>query len=166
MPEQGETYSAHIEQQLYYERERRKTLDARALAVTTTSSAFVGLALALSVLVTGKDYKFTGAGGAVVVASLLAFVTAAVFGLVANMMKPHDVTSSETLLKMVREHWKDDEVDARNIVATLNIRTIDTLRTGSNAKVVWIKRAAAVQLAAVLLLIVAVAAEVSAVSLG
>ena len=114
-----------------------------------TSTRLWGLALALSVLVTGKDYRFTGFGAVVVVGSLLAFVVAAVLGLWANMMKAHEVSSSDTLMKMVREHWKDDEVDARNIVATLNIRTIDSLRTGSNVKVVWIKRAAAIQLVAV-----------------
>jgi hypothetical protein len=165
VPERGTTYAAHIEALLGLERERRRTLDGRALGVTGTSTAFVGLALTLSVLGTGQDYKFTGFGALAIVGSLALFVVAAVLGLWANMMRSQHLAPSSTLREMVLGRWTDEEVEARNVVANLNIRTIDSLRAGSNAKVVWIGRAAAVQLAAVLLLIVAIGAEVSGTAL-
>lgn len=163
--DRGTTYAGHIEALLALERERRKTLDGRALALAMTSTAFVGLTLTLSVLSTGSGYEFTGLAAWALVGSLALFVLAAVLGLWANMMRSRHLGPSSTLREMVLGRWTDGEVEARNVVANLNIRTIDNLRLGSNAKMIWIARAAAVQLAAMLLLIVAIAAVVSGTTL-
>lgn len=163
VPEQGETYAGHIAAQLAAERERRKNLDARGLAMTTTSAAFVGLTVGLATLVVGKDPVVSAPAAVVVVLSLLAFVGAAVLGLVANAMREHEVTSGSTMVEMVTSHWTDDEVDARNQVAALDLSTVESLRTGSNSKAGTLRSAAVLQLVAVLLLVLAVVLHVSSV---
>ncbi len=36
---------------------------------------------------------------------------------------------------MLGGHWRDNEVDARNNVSVLNVKTIDSLQQGNNCKV-------------------------------
>lgn len=159
MPEQGETYAAFIATELRTEDARRQALDTKAAGIATTSSAFLVLVFTLSALVTGKDHAFTTAGVRGVVAALALYVGAAVLGLLASMSRSYDVTSAETLDRMVDDHWQDDEVDARNQTAYLNIRTIATLRDGNNRKASMVGWAMAVQVAASVLLVLALAWE-------
>ena len=157
MIEQGETYAGHIEAQREVELDRRSALDDRALGVTKTNSAFLALVFALSVLVTGEDYLFTGLAALAVVVALFFFVSAAVLGLVANLMRDYEVTGAETMQAMLTAHWQDDEVEARNAVATANLRTIRSLRSGNDEKVRWIKRAVVLQFGAITVLVAALA---------
>lgn len=159
MAEQGEAYAAFIERELDQEHERSKALSDRAAAITTTSSAFLGLVLTLTVLVTGKEYTYSGSGALGVLLGLLLFVVAALLGFIANIARKYELASPDTLLAMVDEHWTDQEVDARNVVAYSNVVTIDSLRGGNNTKARLLKWGAGVQVAAVVAVILALGLE-------
>lgn len=159
MAEQGEAYASHVEAELKAEYERTTALNTRAAAITTTSSAFLALVFTLTAVVTGKDFKATDWGARGVVAALVFFVAAELLGLVAGFSRKYTVTALDTLEAMVEEHWRDDEVDARNVVAFTNVKTIGSLREGNNAKAKLLVLAAGLQLIAIAVLIVALAAQ-------
>ena len=74
-------------------------------------------------------------------------VAASVYGLIANISLGYEVVSQETLTQMVgADHWIDAEVDARNVCADLNARTIGSLRIGNATKVQHLDRAFVLQL--------------------
>lgn len=150
MPEQGETYAKFIEAELKAEYDRRASVDARALAIVTSSSGFLTLVFAITVLVTGKDYTFSAAGARGLVGSLAAFSVAAFVGLGANASLKYKVPEAATLLRMTSDHWTDSETAARNISAGLNVTTLATLRTGNNRKALAVLVAFGFQMAAIL----------------
>ena len=135
LSEQGTTYYKFVEAELGIEYDRRASLNSRAKEFSATSSAFIALVVALLALIVGKDYKFTALGAWSVVLALAAFVAASLLALLASMAKETLVTNEKTVQRMLSsEHWKDNEVDARNTVATLNARTTWSLRNGNNVK--------------------------------
>ncbi|MDQ1713905.1 MAG: hypothetical protein QOE45_3355 [Frankiaceae bacterium] len=156
MTEQGETYATFVESELKSEYDRRTSIDARALAVVTSSSAFLALIVSVVALLKGKDHTFGhGAGGAAVVA-LACFVVAGALGLVANMSREYQVAAVGTLREMTKSHWTDSEIAARNICAGLGVTTIASLRAGTDNKAKIIAWAVYFQLAAVLAVVTAV----------
>lgn len=159
MADQGETYAAHIEAELKAEYDRTTALNDRATAVTTASSAFLALVLALVALVSGKDFKVTEAGLLGVLVSLIFFTGASVCGFVAALSRRYKVTAVRTLREMINSRWTDHEVDARNTVTYTNIATIDSLREGNNFKANFLAWAAGLQLVAIALLILTLAVQ-------
>lgn len=164
MADQGDAYAGFIEAELKNERDRRAGLDARGLGVVTTSSALIALVLSLSVVVTGTDFTVSGLSAAGVFLSLLLFMVAGVAGILANANRSHEVASTETLNEMLCSHWTDTEVTARNIRASLNVRTLSTLRAGNNVKVGFLTAALVCQLVAIAALVVAIGRELLALS--
>jgi len=157
--QQGETYAAFIESELKREHDRRSALDARAIALSTTSSALLTLVFAITVIVTGKEYQFSSAGARGLLLSLALFVVAAVLGLIANVSRKYQVADRDTLREMTNGHWTDTEVDARNICAGLSVTTIATLRCGNDFKDDLIRVAFGLQITAILGLVVTVGWE-------
>lgn len=139
MSEQGKTYLAFIEGELKAERERRTAFDARGQALVTTSGALVTLLTGLAAVVKGgTPVPVAPLAVAVVVLAIVLFVCAAACGIVAGWNRQYAVASSATLGRMLDEHWPDDEVDARNSVATLHSRTVGTLRQANAFKAAWV----------------------------
>lgn len=159
MTDQGDVYAKFIESELKLEYERRSALDGRALAVSTSSSAFLALVFALFVVVTGKDYKFSSGGTRGLLLSLAFFIAAAVLGLIANAAREYEVPAVDTLRLMTSDHWIDSEVDARNITAGLNVTSIAALRCGNNSKARLVVVAFLFQMAAVVGIVATVAWE-------
>lgn len=159
MADTGVTYAAFIEGELKAEHDRRTAVDARAAGVATASSAFIALAGALSVLVTGKDYEFSQAGAQGVFLSMASFLLAAIVALVASGARKYEVATSGTLDKMLGTHWNDDAQAARHAVATANAKSIKSLRIGNNRKAGQLVVAHVFQVLAVAGLIVTLAYE-------
>lgn len=129
------TYAKFIEAELKAEHDRRTALDARAATVATSSSAFIALSGALTVLATGKDYAFTGQGARGVLLTLASFLVSAAFALVASGSRTYAVATADTLDAMLgADHWTDDEATARLAVSVANVKTIRSLRRGNNRK--------------------------------
>jgi len=159
--EQGVTYSVFIAGQLKAEYERRVSLDARGLAVITSSGAFTTFVFALLVVLRGKDFVPTSAGKVAISFSLLLFVVSGVVGLYAAQLLGYHVIDLAAMKAMTKTRWIDDEVDARNACAVANLKSIKTLREGNNKKAGRIVVAGALQLAAVGALGVAIVLEVT-----
>lgn len=135
MASQGETYAAFIAGELAREHERRTALDTRATSVAASSSGFIAVAGALTVLVTDKDFTFSPAGARGLLLSLVSFLVAASVGMLAHGSRRYEVTKGSTLQAMIGpDHWSDSEVTARNQVAWANLQTTRSLRRGNNRK--------------------------------
>lgn len=160
MAEQGDAYSAFIEAELKNERDRRTSLDARGLAIVTTSSGIITLIFALSALVTGPDFKISDAGRNWLISSLVGFILSGVVGIAANAnMFGYRVASIDTLRKMLTEHWKDSEPSAKNVSSTLHVQTLQSLRRGNDTKVYILTLGLSLQAVAITLLAVAILIE-------
>jgi len=159
--EQGVTYSAFIDGQLKAEYERRVSLDARGLAVMTSSGAFTTLVFALLVVLRGKGFVPTAPGKVAISLSLLLFIVSGFVGLYAAQLLGYHVIDLAAMKTMTKIRWIDDEVDARNACAAANLKAIKTLREGNNKKAGRIVVAGALQLAAVGALGVVIILEVT-----
>lgn len=135
MSTQGTVYATFIEAELKAERDRRASLDTRGVTVVTTAGSLVTLLTAIAAFVKPDTGKMLPGSALVVFAlALVAFAVAAGFGIAACWNKTFDVAKSSTLDKMVHERWEDNEVDARNIVATANWLSVASLRKANNFK--------------------------------
>ncbi|GAA0588972.1 hypothetical protein GCM10010172_87450 [Paractinoplanes ferrugineus] len=153
MSEQGKTYAAFVEAELKTERERRTIYDTRGQAVVTTSAGLVTLLVALATLVRqGGPKAFPGAAIAPLVVALVALAGAAALGILASWNFRYAVVKSTTLGVMTGAHWTDHEVDARNVVATAQIRSFHSLREANNRKALLLTGALASQLLALVAL--------------
>jgi hypothetical protein len=155
--EQGRTYLAFIEGELKAERERRVAYDARGQALVTTSGALVTLLAGLAAVVKGGTTAQVSPGTVtVVVLALVLFVCAAGCGIVAGWNRHYALATYGTLHRMLDEHWTDDEVDARNHVATLHSLTVHTLRRANAFKAAFVSAGLVAQVLALVALGVSV----------
>jgi hypothetical protein len=155
--DQGRTYAAFIEAELKAERERRASLDARGLAVVTTSGGLVTLLAAVGAFVSANgNFRLPGNVVPWLIVTLAGFVVAATFGILANTNWRYKVIDRAGLDRMRVEHWEDDTAQAMITVAYINVTTIDSLRRGNNIKVGLATSALTAQLAALAALAVTV----------
>lgn len=135
MSDQGTVYLAFIEAELKAERERRSTYDARGQALVVTSAALVTLLTGLAAVAkAGTTIRVPASALAVLITAIVLFVCAAASGIVAGWNWHYALASSTTLNRMLNEHWTDDEVEARNNVATVHALTVRTLRRANAFK--------------------------------
>lgn len=155
----AEVYGSFIHDELKGEIARKSSLEARGLAVVTTSATLLTAMLALGVFVSGQE-GFSLAGGTVglLLVALVAFICAAILGLLSNRVMRYLVASVPSLHLMLDEHWRDDVLEARAVVALAQIQTIEAVRAGNDRKARLLIAAMASQLAAAALVSVAVAA--------
>ena len=120
LSDQGKSYSVFVEAELKTERERRAAYDACGQAVITTSAGLVTLLVALAALVRlAGPVAFPHAARLPLVLALAGLASAAALGILASWNFRYAAVKSATLGVMVRAHWKDHEVDARNSIATI-----------------------------------------------
>lgn len=160
----GAEFSAFIEKELEAERARRAALDARGVGVLTTSGTLVTIIFALGALVTSVDgFEPTTMTVWMLAAALAAFVVAAFCGLLANRLRKYEVTQPAQLHEWRDRDgaWNDTADKARRVLAKANILTIASLRQGNNSKAQLVEAALWAQLAAVVLLSLAIAATLT-----
>jgi hypothetical protein len=155
--DQGKNYAAFIENELKAERDRRTAYDSRGQSLVTTSGALVTLLGGLAALVrTSTVVRLPTPALITVSIALILFVCAAACGIIAGWNRHYAVATVTTMQRMTIDHWKDEEVDARNNVARVQLRTVDTLRKANEFKVQWVSIGLVVQVAALTVLAVAV----------
>jgi hypothetical protein len=161
--DQGRTYLEFVEGELKAERDRRSAYDARGQALVTTSGALVTLLGGLVAVVrTGTAVRFPVAVPVTVGIALGLFVCAAACGILAGWNRHYAVAGYPTLTRMLNEHWTDDEVDARNNVATVHAMTVNTLRQVNAFKAACVSIGLVVQVLALVALGTAVAVVIAA----
>jgi hypothetical protein len=158
--DQGTQYHAFVTEQLKAEYDRRTALEARGLSVVTSSGALVTLVFAVAAFTLGKDYKPSAVAKIGLGVSLVLFVVAAGFGLLANFLRKYKIVSAATLDLMLTSHWTDSETAARNICAVVDSSTLISLREGSNDKARQVTWALSCQLLALGALVFTVLWEV------
>jgi hypothetical protein len=161
----GDAYSAFIKDQLDAEYDRRAVLDARGVAVVTTSGVLITLVIAAAGFLLGKNYLPTTPGRWLFAVGLILFVGAALFGLWANALRSYDVAKRARLEEMTTNaHWSDSEQEARRNIAASNTVTVKSLREGNDSKATILTVGLTLQLAALLCLAVAVIVELFAMT--
>jgi hypothetical protein len=155
--QQGQTYLSFMTRELQAERERRAALDARGVSVVTVSGSLATLLAAVGAFVSGQTgFTLPATAEAPLTLTLLAFATAAILGIGASAGRLYAVTPAATLTEMLTDRWPTSEADARNFVATQDVKTIRTLRSGNNKKANYLVAALAVQVVGLVTLTYAV----------
>ncbi|GAB2813977.1 hypothetical protein [Lentzea nigeriaca] len=135
MSDQGQVYLAFVEGELKAERERRTALDGRGQTLVTASGVLVTLLSGITAMVqAGVKTPVPPLAVGLVLLAVALFVLAAIAGIVAGWNARYAVAATATLTRMLREHWTDSEVDARNNVATVHATTVRTLREANRFK--------------------------------
>lgn len=161
----GETYSAFIKEQLDAEYDRRASLDARGIAVITTSGVLATLVFGAAAFALGRDYVPSILGRGLVVAGLILFCGATLFALIASALRGYDVAKRARLDEMTsNSHWMDSEEEARRSTAASNTATIKSLREGNDQKATRLVIALVLQFLAISCLMFAVVVEFLAVA--
>lgn len=121
-----------VAEQLAEERVNKTSLEARGLALITTSGAFTTLVLGIAALV--GDGSLPGASRMLLVLSLLAFVVAATMGVVVNMPANYDEPRAASLKMTLKEHAGDDLLTGVRAVNNSRIDVLDTARSNNQTK--------------------------------
>jgi hypothetical protein len=132
--EQGSEYAAYTRAQLDREYARRDTVDSRAEKALTSAVGLLTLGLAAIAVAKGKDYRVHGAETAWLFVAVAGLLLAAVFAVFAGINWTYKAVAVEAMDKMLNEHWTDTETTARNIAAKTNLRSLASLRAGTNIK--------------------------------
>lgn len=147
--EQGKEYSAFVQNELNHEYSRREAVNTRAAAAIVGSTGLVTIVLAVVAVLKGKDFTLTGAPLNSLMASLVAFLVAAVLAVLAGLNWKYEVTKTSSMREMVTDRWTESEVTARNRAAYCNLITIDSLRAGTSIKFRFLIAATIVQIVAI-----------------
>jgi hypothetical protein len=158
---QGETYFEYVNDVLNKENEQRKLIEGRAAVIVTSSASLLTIIFGISVLFTGKDFKFAShVAEGFLLASLVVFVVTAFIGILAQVY--HFVSEgTEALESLVGEHWTDSEVDARQRCARIVLFEIDIVRQENITKSRLVAICSFSQVFAVVLLTAAMTVEIA-----
>lgn len=121
-----------VAEQLAEERLSKTSLEARGLALITTSGAFTTLVLGIAALV--GEASLPAASRALLVLSLAVFVVAAVMGVVVNMPADYDEPSAESLRNVLSEHGERDLLTGVRAVGNSRLDVLETARNNNKTK--------------------------------
>jgi hypothetical protein len=140
--EQGQAFVEFIQRELEAERDRRKTLDARGAAVVTTAVSLSTLLAAVAAFITGRPgFRLPRDAVWPLTGTLIAFSAAAFCGIAVTGLRLYNVAKPAQMRQMLTERWTSSEATARNFAAELDVSTIESLRSGTNPKAGWLRRA-------------------------
>lgn len=134
MDSQGVTYAAYVQSELDLEYARRDSMNARAATAITASTGLVTLVLAATAFVNGQNYPNRSAAELWMICGIGLLLAAAIIAILAGVSWKYVVTDETTLRAMIGDQWAATDVTARNTVASINIRTLVSLRAGTNIK--------------------------------
>lgn len=160
---QGQVYTAFIRGYLDREYDRREYFDRRIRDVHTTSAAVLALLGAGAAFALGKDVKIGAWASLAFAGALAGLIAAATLAAWASQLGRYRVADAATLRRMLTGHWGDDAVDARNVCATAEIATIESLQAINETEANRLQWAIRVQIGAFALLAVGLVLAVVAV---
>lgn len=133
----GEFYGQLITDQLAEERSRKGSLEARGIAVITTSGTLVTLLFGLTAgLTASTSFKLPDDSRLPLLLSLIAFVITAVLGLVTNLPLKYREPTARGLDRLVDEEvWTSEGVIGQLRVAGAQVHLIAAARAANNLKV-------------------------------
>lgn len=148
-----------VQDQLTEERSTKSSLETRAIGVITSSGALATLLFALAALVTKPAaYELPSLARLVLLATLVAFIAAAVLAIVASSPGTYQEVTVESLKAAASKEAMGapaDEGEPR--IAQVLVDIISTARTKNAVKAQFLKAAVTLEAGAALLLAVGVA---------
>lgn len=153
----GEIFGDFVDELVAAEDKRRDSIESRGMSVITVSGALVTLLLALAALVTKQqNFRLTAGARHLVVAAVLAFVGSAVLAIATYIPRPTRATDPGTLPDEIRERWEGTPDSARKKTTITRIEYLQESRRSNNWKAAALLMAMLVQVAALVLLALAV----------
>lgn len=155
----GTAYGQLIADQLTEERSRKSSLEARGVAVITTSGTLATLLFALTVgLTAAASFKLPNDAKLPLLLALISFVIAATSGLATNVPLIYQEPSPQALAKLVDgRYWTAPAPLGQLRVAASQVTALSAARAANNLKVKLLLVATAAELLAVIFLAWAVA---------
>jgi hypothetical protein len=163
----GEVYKAVIEEQLKFERDRKTSLEQRALAVVTSSGVLVTLLLGLIAAIdrhgpSGVD-RLPRLSALGLAAATVLFVAAATVALLANAPRNYGLFSLRDLRRMVtRDLWEGPTEHAERRVAEVTVELVDRARVQNRRKAQLLLWALCMEVTAVAAMAIAAIASIQA----
>jgi hypothetical protein len=155
----GDVYGNLLAKLLAFETERKASIEQRGVAVITSSGVLVSLLIALSALLIGQrsEDHFGGVSRAIIIASVAAFIVAAIFGVVANAPRTYEGFSESDLDRIVSKYsWSANGEEAALLVAQQQARELKTAVKINNRKADYIQWAIIAQVIGVGLVAMAI----------
>lgn len=146
-------FGEYILEQLAEERTRKTSLEARGLALITTSGAFTTLVLGVAALV--GDGDLPGSSRLLLVLSLAAFLVAAVFGVVVNKPSDYAEPSADSLEETLQRHGHRDRLTGQKAVASSRLDVLSAGRDRNKDKAAYLLAGAWAQIVAMSLVALA-----------
>jgi hypothetical protein len=154
----GGAYGSLIAEQLAEERAVKTSLEQRGVAVVSTSGVLVGLVFAFTSLLSGdRTLDLPWVARAFLGRALATFVTAAAFGLLCALPRPHLEVGTQALRDLIEDDvvWDADAETGARRAALARFATIERLRAHNEHKGELLKAALWVEVGVVGLLAVA-----------
>jgi hypothetical protein len=160
--DQGKTYATFIEAQLKAENDLRTSINTRAGTALTGAAGLVTLIIAVFAVFLGKDFTLEGDAKVCLLLAVVSLLAAAVCAVLAQLPGEMKYALTPSLLSFIdHPRWAENEIDARNRTAYVNLQVLDSLRITNDVKVKWLIGAGCCQIAAVLFLGLCVFARLS-----
>jgi len=154
----GSVYAAYIKEQLAGQDARKASIEQRGISVITTSGALVSLLFGLTALLTGaNDYQLPSGAEPWLYAAMVAFVLAAIGGIVTNTPLFYSGVKTSDLQKAVKGSlWGDNADDAERRIAATDVKLLATAKARNTFKGFALLGAVSAQVFAVLFLALAI----------
>lgn len=131
----GPEFAAYVSEQLEAEEKRRTSLEARGLAVITTSGTVVTLLLALAALVTkSQDFQLPESAQPWVITAVVSFVAAAALGIAANAPQLYRAVDPRALELIIRERWSVPADDALKTLTATRLADLERAQKANDLK--------------------------------
>jgi hypothetical protein len=156
----GDALAPFLDDQLAVERATKTSLENRAVAVITGSGALVTLLFGLAAVVVPRaGFRLTLAPRVLLVAAVVAFIVAGLFGIYMNApMRQYEVEPDSLYKLVTSDEWPRPGEEARRQLAAAKLEVLVEARKDNNAKARVLGFAAGAQAVAVVLTAGAVAA--------
>jgi hypothetical protein len=143
----SEIYATVIDDELERERDRRTSLEQRAMAVVTSSGVLVTLVFGFGTFIKGQGgFHLPLPSRIILTLALFAFVMAAVLSLLTNRPRAYNPFGVKTdLQRMVGELWSTPRDSARHSIARFRVGEIDRWRDNNKVKAANLQRAIAME---------------------
>ncbi|GID96687.1 hypothetical protein ACFQFC_21055 [Amorphoplanes digitatis] len=147
------TYAEFFEEELKSETDRKAKYDSRGGNLVTTSGAVHAILVGLGSIGQGSTRSAIPNWIVSLLAlALIAFIAAAVTGVVAQLNHGYKATSTAGLRSMLDERWRDSSGESMHRVGADHFRAIESLRSSNHKKEIALRWGYGFQMAAIVLL--------------
>jgi hypothetical protein len=150
-------YSAFIAGLLADEERHKDSLEARGLAVITTSGVLASLLFGFVATLAGTNaFALPSSADDPLVAAAALFILAASLGILTNVPFLYKAVKPSSLALGCRELWADQSGDAELMVASTQVNLYASVRSANTVKAVLLMAAFTAEVAALVPLLIAV----------